>query len=274
MRDLSQVQAAMREVSPQLVFHLAARVSGSQSITNVLPMLSTNLVGFVNVALTVAELGCERVVAAGSLMEPDRQLAAVPPSPYAAAKHAASCYARMFSSLYGLPVTIAKLMMVYGPGQLDFTKVVPHVASQLLRGEAAELSSGRQQFDWVFIDDVAEALLRLGVAPGLEGVTVDIGTGVLTSVADMAAGIARRLNAQSLLKLGALPDRKLEPTRCADVAATQRLLAWQARVGVETGLDATAAWYARHHADAEGSGVPPAALRGPPGLPEHPRALS
>jgi len=241
--ELAQIKVALGETRPHLIFHLASKVSGSQSLALVLPTLQANLVGFVNVALAAAELGCERIVTIGSLMEPDVQLPAVPPSPYAAAKFAASCYARMFASLYGLPVAIARLMMVYGPGQLDFAKVVPYVTSQLLSGQPAELSSGNQQFDWVFIDDVVDALLRIALTPGLAGHTIDVGTGILTSVAEVAFGIAERLKATKLLRLGALPDRKAEPTRRADVAATRDLLSWQARVDLASGLDATATWY-------------------------------
>ncbi len=242
----AKVKSALEAVRPQLIFHLASKVSGSQSIAMVLPILQANLVGFVNVALAATELQCERMVTVGSLMEPDMQLPAVPSSPYAAAKFAASCYARMFASLYDLPVTTARLMMVYGPGQLDFTKVVPYVTSQLLSGRTAELSSGKQQFDWVFVADVVDALLRIALTSGLTGATVDVGTAVLNSVADVAAGIAGRLNASGMLRLGALPDRRAEPTRRADVAATRGMLSWQPGVDLAAGLDATVAWYSRH----------------------------
>jgi UDP-glucose 4-epimerase len=245
--DLSQVRAVLQASRPQLVFHLAARVSGSQSLEMVLPTLQSNLIGFVNVALVARELECVRVVTIGSLMEPDQQILAIPHSPYAAAKLAASCYARMFAEIYGLPVTIARLMMVYGPGQLDFTKLVPYVISRLLDQQIAELSSGRQEFDWVYIDDVIDALLTIATRPDLSGATIDVGSGVLTSVANVTAGIARRLNGAHLLRLGALPDRKAEPTRVAQVSRTSERLSWQARVNVETGLDKTVAWYLQRH---------------------------
>jgi nucleoside-diphosphate-sugar epimerase len=241
--DLSQVRSVLQASRPQLIFHLASRVSGSQNVAMVLPTLQSNLVGFVNVALVARELECGAVVTIGSLMEPDQQIPAVPHSPYAAAKFAASCYARMFARIYGLPVSIARLMMVYGPGQLDLTKLVPYVISRLLDQQIAELSSGRQEFDWVYIDDVVDALLAMATRPDLAGATIDVGSGVLTSVADMSTGIASRLNGGHLLRLGALPDRKAEPTRVADVTRTRELLSWQARVNVETGLDRTTAWY-------------------------------
>jgi nucleoside-diphosphate-sugar epimerase len=243
--DLSQVRESLQASRPQLIFHLASKVTGSQNLAMVLPTLQSNLIGFVNVALVARELGCAGMVTIGSLMEPDEQIPVVPHSPYAAAKYAASCYGRMFARIYGLPVTIAKLMMVYGPGQLDFTKLVPYVISRLLDHQTAELSSGRQEFDWVYIDDVIDALLSIAMRPDLAGGTIDVGTGVLTSVAEVTTGIARRLGGAHLLRLGAVPDRKAEPTRRADVLRTRELLSWQARVSIDAGLDLTTAWYSQ-----------------------------
>lgn len=242
VRDAEQVKNVFAQLRPQLVFHLASIVSGSQSIEMVLPMLQVNLAGFTHVALAASEVKCERVITIGSLMEPDMMLPAVPSSPYAASKFAASCYARMFSEIYNLPVAIARLMMVYGPGQMDTTKLVPYIGSQLVKGRLAELSSGLQQFDWIYIDDVIDALLAIATRPGVNGRSIDVGTGTLSSVADVARGIAHRFGRVDLLRLGAIPDRKSEPTRAADVARTATVLEWQSRVGLEEGLDRTASW--------------------------------
>ncbi|MFI4869032.1 MAG: NAD-dependent epimerase/dehydratase family protein [Steroidobacterales bacterium] len=244
VRDGEQVRAAFAQTRPQVVFHLASIVSGSQSLGLILPMLQSNLVGFLHVALAAAEYKCDRVITIGSLMEPDITLPAVPSSPYAASKFAASCYARMFSDIYDLPVAIARLMMVYGPGQMDTSKLVPYIGSQLVSGRPAELSSGQQQFDWIYIDDVIDALLAIATRPDVQGRSIDVGTGALTSVAHVAQGIARRFGRIDLLKLGAIPDRKAEPTRIADVGATAALLGWQPRVALQEGLDRTAAWLA------------------------------
>jgi nucleoside-diphosphate-sugar epimerase len=60
-------------------------------------------------------------VLAGSIEEPRVGEEPTPSSPYAAAKAAASRYALLFHSLYGLPVTTLRIAMVYGPGQPDAT---------------------------------------------------------------------------------------------------------------------------------------------------------
>jgi nucleoside-diphosphate-sugar epimerase len=136
--------------------------------------------------------------------------------------------------------------MVYGPGQMDFTKLVPHVLSQLLQGREAHLSSGATQFDWVHVDDVAEALVVIAAAPDVIGRTIDVGTGVLAATRDVALHLAQRVGAPQALKLGVIPDRAGEPIRLANTAETERLTGWKARIALQAGLDDTADWF-KHH---------------------------
>jgi UDP-glucose 4-epimerase len=248
--DAARIRAVFQSVRPEVVFHLAGKVTGSRALEMVNATLTTNLLGTVHVLQAAAEMKLPaRIVCLGSLHEPDQVLPPVPPTPYAAAKFAANAYARMFAELYSVSTVIARPLMVYGPGQMDFSKLVPYVLERLLAGKPAELSSGRQGFDWVYVDDVTEALLASAEGADLTGATLDVGTGVLTTVAEVATGIARRLQAApNGLRLGALPDRGLEPTRVADVEATARLTGWRAQVGIETGLDRTVQWYQRYFA--------------------------
>jgi nucleoside-diphosphate-sugar epimerase len=241
--DRAQVEDAMHASRPDMVFHLASVVTGARSLDVVLPTLHANLTGFVNVALAAHDQHCRRIVCVGSLQEPDQSLPAIPSSPYAAAKYAASCYARMLVDVFNVPITIARLFMVYGPGQSDFTKVVPYVISQLIAGRKALLSTGAHPFDWVFVDDACDALLAIASCEKAIGRTVDVGTGVLTPTIDVARGLGRRLNAIRLLDAGAIPDRVGEPLRAADAAATKALTGWQAQVDLEDGLDRTVKWF-------------------------------
>lgn len=240
--DFSQVRSLIRDVRPDVVFHLASTVTGSRTIDFVLPTLNNTLLGTVNVLLAAAETA-SRVVCLGSLQEPDDQIRGTPPSPYAAAKFAAGAYARLFASLYSVKVDIARPFMVYGPGQLDFTKVVPYIISRLLRGESAELSSGRQPFDWIYVDDVVAALLAAAARGAGDGATVDIGSGSLTSVREIAERLAREIGAVDLLKFGTLEDRRLEPTRMANLPETESKIGWKPRVALDIGLSRTVDWY-------------------------------
>ena len=118
--DSTETRKLVGAVAPDLIFHLASFVSGKRDLNYVLPALRSNFLSAVNLLAGATETDCARIVLTGSLEEPEGDIeSAVPASPYAAAKGAASTYARMFHALYGTPVVTARLFMVYGPGQND-----------------------------------------------------------------------------------------------------------------------------------------------------------
>jgi nucleoside-diphosphate-sugar epimerase len=170
---------------------------------------------------------------------------AIPCSPYAAAKWAGSAYARMFHALYQFPVVILRIFMVYGPAQPDLRKLVPYVTLSLLRGETPKLSSGQRQVDWVYIDDVVDGLIAAAQAPGIEGNTLEIGSGTLVSIREVVEQLRRLIAPQAVLPFGTLPERPLEQVRMADTAATYAKLGLQPATPLPIGLQRTVTWYAR-----------------------------
>jgi UDP-glucose 4-epimerase len=238
--DFSAVRRIVDTVRPDYVFHLASHVMGSPDISHVLPTFHGNLQTTVNLLTAIADRGCRRFVMTGSFMEPAGQPGdLIPTSPYAASKWASGAYVRMFRALYGVPVSTARVFMVYGPGQQDRTKLVPYAIRCLLKGEPPSISSGRRLVDWIYVDDVAEGFLRLALAPGAEGLTVDIGTGSLIATVDLVEMICRLANPGIRPLVGALPDRPMEPTGAADIEEARRLINWSAKVGLESGLRST-----------------------------------
>jgi UDP-glucose 4-epimerase len=149
----------------------------------------------------------------------------------------------MFLSLYGTPVATARPFMVYGPDQPDATKVVPYVITSLLRGETPTLSSGQRLCDWVYIDDVVDALLVLADAPDVIGRVVDVGTGRLHTVRHVVETISTLVGAGVEPVFGGLPDRRGETEAVADVAETARVCGWRPSTDLYEGLKRTVAWY-------------------------------
>lgn len=116
-----------RKVQPATVYHLASHVMGAPDLQHVLPTFRANLQSSVNLLTAAAETGCGRLVMTGSLAEPEPSRGEMfPVAPYAAAKWASSGYARMFHALYGVPVVLARVFMVYGPAQKDLSKLIPY----------------------------------------------------------------------------------------------------------------------------------------------------
>lgn len=244
--DYQAVVGAMQAIRPDYVFHLASHVMGAPDLKHVLPAFHANLETTVNLLTACADCGCgqDRVVLTGSLVEPPPgELETVPSSPYAAAKWASGSYARMFHALYGLPTSIARVFMVYGPAQRDETKLVPYVVRTLQAGQTPKITSGRRQIDWIYVADVVDGFLAIAAAPGIEGQSVDLGSGKLISTRDLVLTISRLMESKNAPEFGALPDRPLEPVRMADVERSYRQTGWRPHVSLERGLRETIEYY-------------------------------
>jgi UDP-glucose 4-epimerase len=241
--DEVSVRELVSAIKPDVIFHLAGHVAGARELEHVRTTFRSNLMSAVNLLSAASEVGRCRVILTGSLEEPDPSEALpVPCSPYAAAKWAASGYARMFHALYGLDVVILRVFMVYGPGQTDLQKLIPYAILRLLRGESPKLSSGQRLVDWIYVDDVVEGYLAAARAKDVAGQTVDIGSGSLESIRAVVERLGRQINPAIPLHFGALPDRPLEQVRVADTKQS-KAIGWQPATSLEDGLARTVAWY-------------------------------
>jgi nucleoside-diphosphate-sugar epimerase len=245
LHDHAKLKDLLLAVKPDFVFHLAGFTSASREMGAVLPAFQANLVATVNLLTAFAETGGERMVLAGSFEEPTSG-DDPPSSPYATSKWAGTGYARMFEHLYQTPVTVARIFMVYGPGQRDTKKLIPSTILSALRGVNPQISSGTRQLDWIYIDDVISGLIALGEAEGVDSKGVDIGTGILTTVREVVEKISNQIDPALRPVIGAIPDRPDEQVRAAGLERTKSVLEWKPKVGLEEGLQRTIEHYRKH----------------------------
>lgn len=110
----------------------------------------------------------------------------------------------------GLKGVTARPFTVYGPGEHD-SRLLPSLLHAVQTGERVPLTHGRQKRDFVYVEDVAEGLLRLGLAPTPPGEVVNLATGVLSTVhsfVEVAANLLAMPPVQ--LDFGTLPSRAEE----------------------------------------------------------------
>ena len=242
--NIETVRSILSAVKPDVIFHLAGRAAGARELDLVLPTFHSNLVTTVNVLTVASEIGCRRIVLPASLEEPESACATTnPSSPYAVSKWATSVYARMFHALYQTPIVIARVFLTYGPGPENQNKLIPYVIRTLLEGHAPKLTSGQRLVDWIYIDDVVDALLAAAQTPAIEGSTIDVGSGSLVSMRELIERIVKLVGGDVAPLFGALPDRPLEQVRVADVASAYEKLGWKSKTSLEEGLSQTVDWY-------------------------------
>jgi nucleoside-diphosphate-sugar epimerase len=237
--DASATAQVVRTVQPDVIFHLASVVMGSRDSADVLRIFHANLTSAVNIMTAALDNNVGRVVLAGSMEESDSIASDPPNSPYSAAKTAATGYARMFHELWGLPVTVLRIAMVYGPGQGDGSKLIPYAISSFLRGEPPRLTSGDRVVDWIYVDDVVDAFLAASTSTVCAGEAVPVGTGTGVSIKETVNVIRSLIGSDRLFEFGAIQDRPLERSWTADTDIAHTLMGWRAKTSLEEGLSIT-----------------------------------
>ena len=246
--DLADAAATAHVVSavrPDVVFHLASQACGARRLDAVVPMIRDNLLSSVSLMSAVAACApSASLIIAGSVEEPR----SVAPghgahSPYAAAKAASTTYATLFRDLWQLPITVLRLAMVYGPGDPNAERLLPHVVNGLLCGTPPRLSSGSRGIDWLYIDDAVDAFVAASTSPGATGAVIDIGSGTALTIRETVERVVAFAGSAVSPLFGAVADRAQDRTHVADIGPARELLGWQARVCLDEGLRRTIAWY-------------------------------
>ena len=238
-----------------LLNHHAAQMDVRRSVADPLFDAEVNVLGFLNL-LEGARLGdVQRVVFAssgGTVYGETARLPVVesapklPASPYGTAKLASEYYLATFSQLYGLETVALRYSNVYGPRQNPHGEagVVAIFAHRVLAGQPLTVfGDGGQTRDMVFVQDVVEANLAasqvaLPSADGVDGRAFNIGTGIETSVNDLAATLVTIGGRRVEIRHAAERPGELRRNALAVDKAAQGL-GWRARVPVGDGLRRT-----------------------------------
>lgn len=166
---------------------------------------------------------------------------------YDVSKSCADLIAQAYYHTYNLPLGITRFGNVYGGGDWNLKRIVPGTIIDLANGKSPVLrSDGTPLRDYIFVEDVAEGYLRLAEKlddPAVVGQAFNFSHGVPVSVIQIVNAIQKLMGRENL-KPVILNNAKAEiPEQYLDATKAKKLLGWQARFDLETGLKQSIDWY-------------------------------
>lgn len=172
-----------------------------------------------------------------------------PTSVYGATKLAQENILRAWGGSQGVAVSILRMQNVYGPGQSlinSYTGIVSLFSQWTREGVAIPLfEDGAIIRDFVFIDDVADAFVAtIGAGPDADRPVLDIGTGVPTTIADMAVAIAAHYGAPAPWVNGKFRDGDVRAAS-ANISVATSVIDWTPRTSLREGVAALQEWIAQ-----------------------------
>ena len=229
------------------VYHLAARVVVQESVLYPREYNQVNVGGTVTLMEAMRDVGVRRVVfgSSGAIygnlsVQPVKESATPNPrSPYAVSKLAAEYYIHSIGSLWGIETVCLRIFNAYGPGQqmpATHAPVIPNFLKQAYQNATLVIhGDGNQTRDYVYIDDVINALSTAASAPSINRTTINIGSGRETSVRDLVRLIVEITGKDPEIVYNVRNDGG--PNRmCADIRLAREKLNYHPRIPLEIGL--------------------------------------
>ena len=230
------------------VYHLAARVSVPESILYPREYNATNVSGTVAIMEALRDAGIKRVVLAssGAVYGEQRQAAVVhetllprPASPYAVSKLAAENYVRTIGEVWDIETVSLRIFNAYGPGQAippTHPPVIPQFLRQILHGGSLVIyGNGENVRDYIYVDDVVEALLAAATVQGINRQVINIGTGVGTSI-NALVSIIEQVTGREARTVSSASVSAGVSTLVADTRLASELLKFKPKISLTQGL--------------------------------------
>ena len=267
LRDLPAMRNACEGVD--FVLHQAALASVPRSVKDPVASHESNVNGTLNLFMAARDAKVRRVVyAASSSAYGDQEgrakqeeMTPRPLSPYAVQKLTGEHYLQAFCRVYGMEGVCLRYFNIFGPRQAadsPYSGVIAQFIFKMLAGETPTINGdGSVSRDFTFVANAVQANLLACTAPRqvAAGRVFNVGTGNSHTLNDLYSALASILGFSSAVKYGAVRPGDI-PHSLADITRARTELGYSPTVDFRTGLESTAAWYLKEHAEAlSGVGV-------------------
>ncbi len=239
----------IKEIAPEIIFHLAAYNHVGDSFTHVSEALDSNGKGTANVIeaydgfkrfvyISTSEVyGYQTAVPFTESMNPQ------PISPYSVGKYAGELYCRMKQHVKNLPIAVVRPFNAFGPYQ-SARAVIGELIINCLLGKQIKTTEGKQTREFNYVSNLVDGMLLAATKDKAIGQVINIGCGQEVAIRDLVKKIHELTESKSELLIGGLPYRPTEIWRmCADNKKAREMLGWSPKISLDEGLKKTIKWY-------------------------------
>jgi dolichol-phosphate mannosyltransferase len=244
------VAESIQALRPRTVFNLSAYGAYERQNDGYRVHL-VNYMGTYHLMKSLFENGCEAFVQAGSSSEygincqaPAENDELRPNSDYAVSKGSVGLLIKYFGQVKSFPCVNLRLYSIYGPWE-ERDRLIPRLVAAGLNGAYPPLVNKHISRDFVYIDDCLRAMVRaaLTVCQKEPGLSVNIATGVKTSLEDAALAARQVFSLKEEPVFGSMPNRRWDLSEWyGNPQLAREKMNWETKVTFAEGLRLTAEW--------------------------------
>jgi nucleoside-diphosphate-sugar epimerase len=248
LRNLGAVAADLKAFNPEVIFHLAWYGVGNE-LRDDPAQVDENLLTSVALLRLGISLGCRAWVGIGSQAEYgpqnrilDESAPTNPTTTYGAVKLCVGTLTRQLAAGTGMRVAWLRMFSTYGPKD-NPNWMIPYLIRSIRSGKSPSLTACEQRWDYLFIEDAAEAVCIVGATEQAAGI-LNLGSGRAYVLRDLVEKLRDQVDPRQTLGIGEVPYRPDQVMHLqADITRLRQLTGWTPRVSIEEGLMRTVEWY-------------------------------
>lgn len=252
VRDWAKLKELILAENISYIFHLAAQALVPLAYEDPALTLDTNIMGTVNV-LEAARLipSVKAVIVASSdkaygkdCEDATEDQALSGDHPYDVSKSAADLICTAYFKTYGIPVTVSRFGNIFGPGDLNFNRIIPGIMNAAINSEVLEIrSDGNFKRDYVYVKDVVDGYICLAEQiDKAKGEAYNFSSGFNFSVLELIEKTSQIIGKQIEYKI--VNNQKNEiPEQSLNFAKAEKVLGWKSKYDFEKGILETYQWY-------------------------------
>lgn len=248
-----RVKEVVKRVAPQYIFHLAMGGYFAKNMAEQRRIFSEAVCGTFNLLESVQETGYKRLVHLGSSLEygqrrrPLKETDSLKPVNFRGmAKSFSTQLCEYFALRYRRPIVMLRLFSVYGYWE-DPSRFIPIAIKAFLCGGSIKLAPGVCRHDFVFVEDVIDAMIISCVNDKAVGEVFNIGTGKQWTNEEVIEAVRKIIKKDISVEKGGYLRKSTDTSYwVADISKAKTLLGWEPKYLFDSGLRKTIKWFERH----------------------------
>lgn len=262
LEDLHFVERVMAEYEIQYIFHL-----GAQTIVNVgnrspVTTFRANIVGTWNILESarilqsysdeikgVCVASSDKAYGTSPVLPYTEDMPLEGEHPYDVSKSCTDLIARSYAKSYGLPVTVARMGNIYGPGDLNFNRIVPGTIRSVAEGKTPVLrSDGTPVREYFYVEDSVDAYLTMAEQSGKHGVAgeaFNFSSGEKLTVLAVVEKILEAMGSDLTPEILGTSRNEIQD-QYLSIDKARSVLGWEPATSFDEGIRKTIEWYRRN----------------------------
>lgn len=245
----------LKKEKPDAVMHFAARPLVQEAFENPYEAMEVNIMGTANILencrkqkgiKSIVVVSSDKAYGKAQKLPYKETFPLKGDHPYDASKSAADLIAQTYFKTYGLPVLIARFSNVFGPGDTNFSRIIPGIMESIIKNKEFLIrSDGKMVREYTYIKDIVSGCIKLANHSNF-GQAFNFGSKNVFSVLDVVKKSEIALNKKINYKILNIAKNEI-PAQYLDWSKARKKLEWEPKFNFEEGIKETFNWYKYRH---------------------------